>query len=195
MTANSALVLAGIAAGGTTGYELLYVAPTGTAAPVDATTDLNASFESCGYISSDGVTLGVDESSEDIQAYGTGVPVRTINTSSKQTLSVVCLETNPTVLEVYSRKALGTIAPDAEGDFTITEGAVPTQRYSFVVEVKDGTNYMRFYYPSAEVTDRQELTVANGQSIQYGFTITAYPAALTGIAVSKFYRIPDLAGS
>lgn len=192
MTANSALVLAGTGAGGTSGLELLWVAATGSTAPTDATTDLAAAWETMGYVSSDGISLGVDEASEDITAYGTGAPVRTINTSSKQTFSVVCLETNPTVLEVYSRKALGTISPDANGDFTITEGVVPTQRYAFCIDIVDGTNYIRCYYPSAEVTDRQEIQVQSGSAITYGFTVTAYPGA-DGVAMSKFYRVPELA--
>jgi len=193
MTANSALVLAGIGAGGTTGLELLWMAPTGSTAPTEPVHPFAAALQSLGYISSDGITLGVDESSEDITAYGTGVPVRTVNTSSKQTVQVVCLETSPQVLEIYHRKALDTISPDAAGGFSVTDGSVPTQRYAACIDITDGANYMRFYYPSVEVTDRQEFTVANGQAITYGFTLTAYPSTTTGIAVTKFYRIPELA--
>lgn len=193
MTANSALVLAGISAGGTTGLEMLWMAATGSTAPTEPVHPLAAAWESCGYIDSEGITLGVDESSEDITAYGTGVPVRTVNVSSKHTIQVVCLETNTTVLDVYHRKALGTTSPDAAGGFSITDGSVPTQRYAAVIDIVDGTNYIRLYYPSVEVTDRQEWTVANGQGIKYGFTLTAYPSSTTGIAVTKFFRIPELA--
>ena len=195
---NSSLVLAGTGAGGATGLELLWVAPTGTTAPTNAHTALpavNAAWSGMGYVSSDGVTIGRDESSNDITAYGSGAPVRTVNTSSKSTFQVVCLETNEAVLEVYHRLDIGTIIPDADGDFTLTEGTVPVQRYSFCLDVVDDTNYIRYYYASAEVTEVQEQKIGNGEAIQYGFTITAYPNSTTGIAVSKFYRVPALAGS
>lgn len=193
MTANSALVISGAGAGGTSGLELLWVAPTGSAAPTDATSSLAVAWESLGYITSDGITLGVDESSEDLTAYGTGVPVRTVNTQSKHTVQVVAMETSTTVLEVFNRLALGTITPSALGDFSINSGTVPVQRWAFVVDIVDGTNHIRHYFPSAEVTDRQEQQVQNGQGINYGFTLTAYPSSTTGIAKTTFYRIPDLA--
>lgn len=193
MSANSNLVLAGISAGGSTGLELMWMAPLGSAAPTEPVHPLAAAWQSLGYVTADGITLGVDESSEDLTAYGTGVPVRTVNTSSKQTIQVVCMETNPTVLEVYHRKAIDSISPDAAGGFTVTDGAVTARKYAACIDVVDGTNHMRFYYPSVEVTDRQEFQVANGQGINYGFTLTAYPSSTTGIAVTKFYRIPELA--
>jgi hypothetical protein len=194
---NSDLVLAGTGADGANGLELLWVAPIGTTAPTNAYTPLTVvspSWEGMGYVSSDGATRGVDESNNEIAAFGTGVPVRTVNPSSKHTLQVVCLETNATVLEVFHRLELGSIVPDASGDFSIEEGDVNVQRYSFVLAVVDGDNVIRTYYPSAEVTDRTERKIGNGEAITYGFTITAYPGS-TGYASKTYYRIPELASS
>ncbi len=193
MSANSDLVLAGISAGGTTGLELLWMGATGATAPTEPVHPLGAGWYSLGYVDGEGITLGVDESSEDVNAFGTTVPVRVINTGSKHTVQVTCLETNQYVMDVYHRYAIGTTSPDAAGGFTVTDGAARVQRYAACIDVLDGTNYMRFYYPSVEVTDRAEISIGNGQPIKYTFTLTAYPSATTGIAVTKYYRIPELA--
>jgi len=194
VTANRDLILAGVAAGGTTALELLWVAPTTATAPTDATTALPAGWESAGYITTDGVTLGVDESSEDVGAYAASGPVRTLNTDSKQTLGVTFLETNPTTIEIYNRLEPGTIVPDAQGDFDLSIGTIGVQTYSVVVDVVDGVNALRYYYPSCEVSDRGEIQVAKGSPIQYEVTFTAYPGA-DGKALYEYFHIPELAAA
>ena len=194
---DSDLVLAAVAAGGATGLELLWVAPTGTTGPSDAVTALSTvstSWEGMGYISSDGLTITPDESSNEIQAFGQGTPIRIVNTKAAETFQVVCLETNETVMDVYNRLELGTTTADASGDFSVSRGAVPVQRYSFIVDIVDGVNHIRFYYPSGEVKERTERKIGNGESIQYGFTIQAYPDS-TGKFAYEYYRVPALASS
>lgn len=198
MTApDSDLVLAGVAAGGATGYELMWVAPTGTTAPTNANTALtvvSASWDGLGYISSDGVTISADESSNEIMAFGSGTPVRIVNTKSAETFSVTFLETNLAVLDVYNRRALGTTTANASGDFSVSRGTVPVQRYSFCIDVVDGTNLLRWYYPLAEVKERGERKIGNGESLQYTITVQAYPDA-AGKFAYEYGRVPALATS
>ena len=47
----------------------IYVAPVGTALPTDATTSLNASFKSVGYISDEGITNAYSISSEETKSW------------------------------------------------------------------------------------------------------------------------------
>lgn len=198
MTApNSSLVLAALSAGGSTGLELLWVAPTGTTAPTNATTALTVvspSWSGMGYVASDGLTVSPDEASNEIGAFGIGTPVRIVNTKAAETFKVVCLETNEAVLEVYNRKALGTVLANASGDLSLSRGTVPVQRYSFCIDVVDGSNRIRIYYPAAEVKERTERKFGNGESIQYGFTVQAYPDS-TGKFAYEYYRVPALATS
>jgi hypothetical protein len=196
---NSNLVRAGTAAGGASGLELLWVAPTGTTGPTNATTNMtvvNVAWDGMGYVSTDGITISADESSNEITAYGTSVPVRVVNTKSAETFQVVCLETNQPVLEVYNRLELGTIAPDANGAFSMDRSTVPTQRYSFVIDVVDGDNLTRLWYPEAEVKEKTERKIGNGEAITYGFTVQAYPStAINNAFVREFHRHPELASS
>lgn len=194
---NSGLVLAGTAAGGATGLELLWVAPTGTTAPTNAyqaLTVVSASWEGLGYVSSDGVSVSADESSNEIMAYGSGTPVRIVNTKSAESFQVTFLETNLAVLDVYNRRALGSTLVNATGDYTLSRGTVPVQRYSFCLDIVDGTNHLRLYYPSAEVKERGERKIGNGESIQYQVTVQAYPDS-AGKFVYEFGRVPALASS
>jgi hypothetical protein len=193
--ANRDLILAGTGAAGASGCELLWVAPTGTAAPTAtaATNPLAAGWASLGLISDDGITLGISESNEKVMAYGTGVPVRTIPKTSEQTFDVTCLESNEEVLEVFNRLDIGDIVVDVDGDFSFSTGEINIQQYSFVVDIMDGVNFIRVYYPIADVTDRKERKVGSGKPLLYTFTVTAYP--LNGVAATEFYRIPGLAGN
>ena len=194
---NSSLVLAGVAAGGATGLELMWVAPTDTTLPTDTTTLMtvvDSSWEGMGYISSDGITLGVDESWEEIGAYGASSAVRKVCKSTSRTIQVEWLEHNLNVLEVFNRLDLGTISPDATGAFSISHGTTPVQRYEFVVDVVDDVNHIRHVIPSAEVTDIKEQKIANGMAITHSATITAYPDG-SGVSIYSYYLIPDLATS
>lgn len=194
---DSDLVLAGTAAGGSTGVELLWVSPTGTTGPTDAHTTLTVvaeAWEGMGYCSLEGVTLGIDESWEEIGAYGVSGAVRKICKKSEHTVSVELIETNAAVLEVFHRLDVGTIAPDASGDFSILQGSVPVQRYSFVVDVVDDVNHVRHYYPACEVTDRKEQKIGSSSGISYSLTFTAYPGSDT-YSRKSYYRIPALASS
>jgi hypothetical protein len=193
MTANANLILAGVSGGGAGGTALAYFGATGTTAPTDASTALNAAFKDAGWCSEDGLTRAVSESSNKIKAYGTGAAVRTLVTESDLTFQLKMLETNVTSLAVYHRLPLTAITPAATtGAFSVTEGASRTQKYAAVFEMVDGVNKIRGYAPSVEVTDREEFKAANGEVLAYGVTLTAYVGS-DGVAVHWHYAIPALA--
>jgi hypothetical protein len=194
---NSNLVIAAAAGGGTTGAELLWVAPTGTTLPTNTTTALttvSTSWNGMGYVSTDGVTLGQDESWEEIEAFGAASIVRKVNKGVKHTFNVEWMEHKLDVLEVVNRLDLGTIAPSATGAFTIRRGVVGVQRYSFVIDIVDDTNHIRHVVPNAEVTDVKEQKVTAGAAITHAGEITCYPDA-SNISIYSYYLIPALASS
>jgi hypothetical protein len=191
MPGNSNLILAGVGGGGT-GSSLAYFGPTGTAAPTDATTALAAAYKDAGWVTSDGLTRAVAEDTQDITAFGSGAPVRTLVTNSRVTFALGFLESNPISLAIYHRLPLTAITPVATtGAFDLTEGAHRTQKYAAVFEVVDGANHVRAFAPSVEVTDRADLSVTAGSEISYGVTMTAYPGT-DGVAVHWFYVLDAL---
>lgn len=169
-----------------------------TPAVVVATTTPGAGgFYSAGMVTEDGLEKALSESSNDIKAYGIFQPIRKIVTSSEITFKTTFLESNPIAMAVYDRLPLtgaGSIVPDANGAFSVTEGTARTQRYAAVFDIVDGANHVRMYIPAIEVTDRDGFKVSSGEAITRGVTLTAYPNSV-GVSVETFYKIPSLAAA
>lgn len=189
MTANPDLILAGVAGGGEGGTALAWFAPHGTTMPTSPSAALHTDFQDAGLITEEGLTRAVEEESTDINAFGLFVPARTLVTRSRISFQIAFLESRPTALAVYHRLPLtgaGSIDPDEDGAFSVTEGTARTQRYAAVFDLVDGSNHIRAVVPTVEVTDRTEFTIAAGQAITYGVTLTAY-AGSDGVAVEWHY--------
>lgn len=189
--ADNENMLVGVSAAGSDGLGLAWFAPEGTTAPVDDSGALNAAFLDAGGISEEGITLAMNESNKKIKFYGSQLSQRTIITDQETTFQMKFMESNPVSLAVYWRKALGSISPAVgTGKFALTHGSHEARYYSAVFDVIDGTKRLRFYVPRFEVTNRENLSIGNGNEISWGATLTAYPVA--GVAVQMFFAIPSL---
>jgi hypothetical protein len=188
---DNANLLVGSAAGGADGTGLAFFAPSGSAAPTNATGALDAAYLNAGLITEDGITASFSEDSTEIRAYGTQVSQRTVITGQTTTFQLTFLESNETSLAIYHRKALGSITPAVStGAFSLTTGTFTRQLYSAVFEIVDGTNKIRAYAPSVEVTNRGDMQVSAGNPVQYEVTLTAYP--VSGVSINWFYAVPNL---
>lgn len=177
MSLNSAAVRIGI-----TGE--LYADADGTAdAPTDSTGTLDTDFIGLGYVSEDGVTETYDDTVEDITAWQNATVVRSTTTASKATLQMTLIETKGKVLELFHKGS--TVEVVDTGEWKIDVKAPDTDRRSFVVDVIDGTKHVRFYVPDGEVTERGEITYANGEPVGYNITITCYPDS-SNVVLTKF---------
>lgn len=197
MAVNRDLILAGVAGGGT-GASLAWFAPKGTTLPTAATgagSTLDSAFEDAGWISEEGLVKGVEENSNDISAYGSLTPVRTLTTGARITFQLSFLESNTTTLSIYNRLPLtgsGSLVVATGGKVDFTEGSQRTIEYAAVFDIVDGDNYIRAVVPALQVTDRTEYTIAAGEPISYGVTLTAYPGS-DGVAVHWYYVLDALA--
>ncbi len=184
-------LLVGSAAGGSDGTGLAWFAPLGSTLPTTASAALDAAFLNAGLITEDGISASFSEDSNEIRAYGTQVSQRTVITGQTTTFQLSFLESNEVSLAVYHRKALGSISPAVStGAFSVTTGTFTRQLYSAVFEIVDGTNKIRAYVPSCEVTNRGDMSVSAGAAITYEVTLTAYP--VSGVAINWFYAVPNL---
>jgi hypothetical protein len=153
------------------------LAPTGTAAPADASTPLAAAYKDLGFISDAGVTEARSRSTNEVHAWQGGVLVRTLVTSGTLTYHFVMLETKVETVQLYYGAVVTPGA--ASGDFVI----VPTNtggRQAFVFDVVDGAELIRTYVPLGEVTDIGDHVYVNSDPVGYDVTITAYPDTVTG---------------
>lgn len=145
-------------------------APTGTGGTLTGFTGL-------GYLSEDGVAITPEKSTDDLKAWQNAATVRTLTTDSKLTVKFTMIETKKETVELYWQTTVTQTA--TEGSFPIDPGASAGTK-SFVLDIVDGAELIRYYFPAAEVTEREELSNKNGDLIGYGITLTCYPADIDG---------------
>jgi hypothetical protein len=194
MTANRNLILAGMNGGGAAGTALAMFANVGATMPADATADPSPATDwfDPGWITEDGLTRAVNVNTNDVNAYGSAVPVRIIKTSRTTTFSIKFLESNPVSLAIYHELPLGDITVDTtDGSFDITEGGARSQLYAAVFDIVDGANHVRALVPQLEVTGQEDFAAAPGAPLTYGVTFTAYPGS-DGVAIHWFYVLDAL---
>lgn len=149
----------------------VYGGVTGTPLPTTAAASLNAAFKDLGYVSDGGVTQKINQSTNDIKAWG-GSTVRRVQTDHTVTYDLVLIETNPDAVAAY----YGT----ANFDDTLNRielVSAMNERKSWIVDVVDGINLVRVVIPDGEVTAHADVVFKTGEAIGYGLTITAYEDA------------------
>ena len=194
MAGNRDLILAGVSGGGT-GSSLSWFAPKGTTMPTATTTALNAAFKDGGWVTEDGLRRAVEEQVQQIRAYGSAQPVRTLKTSKETRFEIGFLESGVVPISLFHSLPLTgtgslTVAP-LTGGFDFVEGPARTQEYAAVFDIVDGLNMIRAVAPVVEVTNTREFDVKAGSPIAYGMTLTAYPGS-DGTAVHWYYILDAL---
>lgn len=145
----------------------IYFAPNGDNIPATATEALHVSYTDMGYVSSDGIESTIDKSTNAVYAMQNADKVLERVTEAGHTMSFSLLETNQAVIEAYFG---GTMV---NGKIEVVPSA--TTKGSFVIDIIDGDNAIRYVLPSAEVLSVEPQTFANGEPVSYGMTITAFP--------------------
>lgn len=150
----------------------IFVAPTGTTLPTDATTALPTGFTDLGYCSEDGVTNNMTKDASTIKAWG-GDDVLPLQTGFSDTFGLTLIESlNVDVLKTVftSANVSGTLA----NGITIAVDGAENPQMSWVVEtyLRDGGK-KRIVIPSASITELAEITYKDDTAIGYGITLTA----------------------
>lgn len=156
----------------------VYAGPTTAAAPTGAEATLAVDFVDLGYVSTDGVEFSTDRSTSQIRAWQNADLVREVVTEATVTYSFMLLESNQEVIEAYFGSAM------TDGKIELNPSATGGRK-SFVIDIVDGDKAIRHYIPSGEILTVESQTVANGEALMYGVTVTAYQSA--GRSVDIFY--------
>lgn len=145
----------------------VYVGATSSSAPTASDSALTG-FTELGYVSSEGITVNTaDRSTNQIRAWQNSDLVREVVTEATTSIQMLLLESNEDVIETYFGATM--VGGKIEVNPSSTGG-----RKSFVVDVVDGNEVIRYYVPSGEVTAIDSQTLANGEAVGYGVTITCY---------------------
>ena len=155
----------------------VYAGATTAAAPT-ATTSTLTGFTELGYVSADGVSFTMDKTTNQIRAWQNSDLVREVVTESTVTYSFMLMESNQAVIEAYFG---GTMT---DGKVLVNPNATGGKQ-SFVLDVVDGDKAIRHYIPTGEILSVDAQTIANGEALLYGITITAYASG--GRSADVFY--------
>jgi len=156
----------------------VYVAPADTTAPTTSTSTLDAAFVDLGYVSTDGVEFSTDKTTTQIRAWQNADLVREVVTESTVTYSFALLESSQAVIEAYFGSTM------TDGKISLDPSSTGGSK-SFVIDVVDGDKAIRHYIPTGEILSVEAQTIANGEALMYGVTVTAYATA--GRTADIFY--------
>lgn len=148
----------------------VYVAPTGTTAPTDATTALDAAFVDLGAINEDGLGLAPSRSIEKVRAWQSSKAVRTIITEDELSLSFALQQWNEDSIALAFGGGTFSVANVTEAKFVPPAAGTVDER-SFVFEWVDGSLTSRLYVPKGMVTDVGEITVGKSGAIELALTV------------------------
>ncbi|VRO10621.1 major tail protein [Streptococcus pneumoniae] len=149
-------------------------APAGTILPTNAKTDLDAAFETLGYISDDGLTNANSPESKAIKAWG-GQTVLSSQTEKKDTFKYKLIEgLNIEVLkEVYGPD---NVSGTLETGITVKANGKELPEHCLVIDTLLKNGYVkRVVIPRGKVSEIGEISYKDGEPIGYELTITALP--------------------
>lgn len=159
----------------------VYVAPTGTALPVDIATALNAAFIDYGLITEDGITMEPTMEQEILRSWQVLGRVRTIVTARDFQMTFALQQWNELTLPfaLGGGTVVKTTGPPAYYTFSPTETQVRDVR-AMVIQWADGTRDFRLVLPEVEVTDLASFTLSKTAEAALGVTVNAISGAAAG---------------
>lgn len=148
----------------------VYVAPTGSTAPVDATTALDAAFIDLGAINEDGIALAPSRSVENIRAWQAAKAVRTVVTEDELSVSFSLMQWSADTIELAFGGGTFSVANITETKYVPPAAGTVDER-SFVFEWVDGGVNSRLYVPRGMVTDVSEIQVTKTSAVELALTV------------------------
>ena len=143
--------------------------------PTDATTAAASDFKSLGYLSDSGVTISENADTSQVFAWQNGANVRTVQSTHDVTFAFEMLETNATTVEVFYESATLTEGAGNEGRLDTTITGVQPIRRKWVIQAYDDDRVIRIVLPSAQISEKGDVSLLNSNVTMFPVTVTAYP--------------------
>lgn len=152
----------------------IYVAPTGSTLPTDATTSLDAAFVCLGYASEDGLTNSNSIESTSFKAWG-GDEVLNVQTGKTDTFKfklIEALDINVLKFVFGASNVTGTLATG----ITVTANASEQDEHALVFEMimREGA-LKRVVVPAGKITAVGDVVYKGSDLVGYDCTVSAAP--------------------
>lgn len=152
----------------------IWIAPTGTTLPTDATTALDAAFKCLGYASEDGVVNSNSPTVEEIRAWGGNTVLTTVSEKPDTFQHTLIEALNVDVLKlVYgAENVTGTL----QTGITIKANNNTQDTWAEVIDmVLRGGVVKRIVIPLATVTEVGDITYSDSDAVGYETTVSGAP--------------------
>lgn len=161
----------------------VYIGKAHSGDAIDGVKTVPDGLTALGYLSDDGFKIKPERKTDDLKAWQNADVVRTVATESSIEISFQLIESKKEVIELFWQSKV--TAGSDSGSFDISPGAT-TGVHALLMDIIDGDQVIRYYFPEVELVDRDEIKGKNGEVYGYGVTLKAYPAQInkTGDAVS-----------
>lgn len=138
----------------------IFVAPTTTALPTDATTALGSGYSCLGFTSDDGITITEETSNNSLRVWEGRVEVRNTRTEYTEQISFTPVECNADVAKLIWGEDKVTVAQS--GALTIQHHGASMEPVHIVIEAVPYAGAVARYCCKAQLTERGDVT-GNGQ--------------------------------
>jgi len=148
-------------------------APKGTALPTDARTALPSAWKSGGYVSTDGVSLSIDQSTTSIQDWSLG-HIRTLLEDFTGTVTFTFVQTDYETLCMLfgDSNVTKTNATTTAGELIkVNVGPELAPAKAFCFNMKDGDQRIRLALPNAQPTISGELSFVANEPINWSVSL------------------------
>lgn len=150
----------------------VYAAPLGTALPTTTVGALNAAFVGLGYTTEDGVSFSVNRTTEDINAWQSFDPIRTLMTSREVQASFGLQQWNEdTVPLAFGGGTVSGTSPNFKYEPPDPEAGVDER--ALIIDTVDGTVHTRIIFPRGLVVEAVETQFQRGATAVLPITFKA----------------------
>lgn len=140
----------------------VFVADEGSTIPADITVTPSASWTDLGYTTEDGVTFSVEQETEDLPAWQSLEPLRSIVTAEPKGFSFTLRQLE----KVSFTTAFGGSVAGSAGNWIWTPPAEGTQVVkAFIIEFTDGALKYRFIYRRNQQQGARELNFVRSNAV------------------------------
>lgn len=139
----------------------LYIAPTGTTPPTDATTPPPSPWADLGYLSDNGPKFSFDATVKDIMAWQSFDPIRKVFTARPRNISGELMQWNiDTIVAVLG----GTTTVTADGFSWVPPSPQEIDEVSLILDALDGTRKVRLWVARAMQGGKTEGNFKAGEA-------------------------------